>query len=313
MSVYKKLTFGLIKNSYFYNVFHESVFLEYSFQILSNMNFSVPDKKRHNPDDERDEEKSFKESSDHGKRRRVEKTIENNDPEQIVLANAINFERNGNPLAARIIKSLFYSPDDPEKMLTEIFKSLNLKKEKISAEEALAKLISWKLTKNVYIQLSQTMKQFPCYDLVRKAKALAIPENILVSEKQCVVPLQSLLNHTAARLLKSISLDTEVDQSLTLICKTGFDGSSGHTEYKQVWQEAGINDSSIIITCLYPLQLEDKDQEIVWKCRVHASPYFNRIVRMSWVKETPDSIISEKNGLMRKLNVSDLSSVEILR
>lgn len=240
----------------------------------------------------------FNEASDQGKRRRIEKTIEANDPEQIALATALNFNRNGNHLASKIVKILYYSQADPEKTRRDLSIFLNCGKNKTTPEEALSKLISWNLSKSLYIEMSQYFSEFPSYDLVRQAKVLALPEHITITEKRCEVPLQSLLNHTASRLLKSLTLCDQVSQKLRLACKVGFDGSSGHSEYKQVWKEAGQNDSSIVISCLYPLQLENtQNDELIWRCRVHSSVYFNRVLSLTWTKENDDFILAEKKWI----------------
>lgn len=60
------------------------------------------------------------------------------------------------------------------------------------------------------------------------------------------VPLQSLLNHTAKRLLQSISINKKIN--VILHCKWGFDGTSGFSNYKQV--TGGSEDNTLFITSM---------------------------------------------------------------
>ena len=61
-------------------------------------------------------------------------------------------------------------------------------------------------------------------------------ETLLVEPHMAQVPLQQLLYYMAAGLLKLQTkvLATMEPQKLTLSCKWGIDGLSGHSRYKQV-------------------------------------------------------------------------------
>ena len=64
------------------------------------------------------------------------------------------------------------------------------------------------------------------------------------------VKLQSLLNHTAQRLIKSISnLEQYTDITTTLYCKWSYDGTSGFQIYKQI-TPGGSSDESMLVTVM---------------------------------------------------------------
>lgn len=88
---------------------------------------------------------------------------------------------------------------------------------------------------------------------------MAHPEGVTIEEVKCEVELQSLLNHTASRIISFIARSGKEISASTykLICKWGFDGSSGHSRYKQTWQKSNVNDDSLFATSLVPLQMLD--------------------------------------------------------
>jgi len=82
---------------------------------------------------------------------------------------------------------------------------------------------------------------------------------VTISERLAKVTLQGIVNHTAQRIcdyskevLESIS---EINRkNLVLISKWGCDGSGSQAIYKQR-TEQDFNESSVLMTCLVPLQL----------------------------------------------------------
>ena len=99
------------------------------------------------------------------------------------------------------------------------------------------------------------------------------PWNIEINEHDAKVPLQDLLDHTTIRIIEQEDIITEAVQgkqeneklSCTLICKWGFDGTSGHSEYKQKFSSPDISDQSIFCTTLVPLQMKSDNDTILWK------------------------------------------------
>jgi len=87
---------------------------------------------------------------------------------------------------------------------------------------------------------------WPSYNEVRMAKSKLRPsqEVMTISETSASVPIQSLINHTAKRLidlqapviLEYVRKNKLTNIDVILTCSWGFDGSSGHSEYNNVMQ-----------------------------------------------------------------------------
>ena len=81
---------------------------------------------------------------------------------------------------------------------------------KKSPEEALSFLLTNNLTKEQYCAMKQACAEsnadlWPNYNLVLGAKKECRPSDIWLQELSAEVPLQSLLNHTVARILENVS------------------------------------------------------------------------------------------------------------
>ena len=77
-------------------------------------------------------------------------------------------------------------------------------------EEALAFLLSNDMTKEQYCCMKRACAEsnadmWPNYNLVREAKSACRPADIRLGGVSSEVPLQSLLNHTVARILTNVS------------------------------------------------------------------------------------------------------------
>ncbi|EFN80814.1 hypothetical protein EAI_17373, partial [Harpegnathos saltator] len=78
---------------------------------------------------------------------------------------------------------------------------------------------------------------YPNYHRILEAKKRCYPDNISISD-QSEVSLQSLLDHTATRLIEVCkpvlcNVNPFLLENVELIVKWGFDGSSEHSQYKQ--------------------------------------------------------------------------------
>ncbi|XP_043864027.1 uncharacterized protein LOC122757015 [Drosophila mojavensis] len=175
----------------------------------------------------------------------------------------------------------------------------------IEPSEALAFLIENGLTKEQYGNIKLICKQhgcdiFPSYLEVVKAKLKCRPNGISICEKKAEVPLQSLLNHTADRILKLQEDVLEVVPNAThykLIVSYGFDGSTGQSSYKQYFQSDEFNtmDHSLFVSTIIPLRLTDEHNRIIWLNRTPQSIRFCRPLKIEFVKETTAVILNEKN------------------
>ena len=114
--------------------------------------------------------------------------------------------------------------------------------EEYTNEEALALFLDLKLTKHQYSELrlgaiKKGSNLYPAYHHITAAKMDCLPskDTITITPISAEVQLQSLLDHTAERLLQSITgneLKKYGNTKVILFCKWGCDGSSGQKQYK---------------------------------------------------------------------------------
>lgn len=151
---------------------------------------------------------------------------------------------------------------------------------------------------------------FPCYDNILKEKQKSYPDQMSVSESEAEVELQSLLDHTASRILELQSdVTNNLDESckqLTLIGKWGFDGSSGQSEYKQKFENNNLEDSSLFVTSYVPLQLilksnNEEEHKIIWKNPRPSSTRYCRPIRIQFKKESVNLIKNEESYFKNKI------------
>lgn len=181
----------------------------------------------------------------------------------------------------------------------------------LSGEDALAVLIAAKLSREQYnIIRKSAPEKFPSYKIIQAAKKMCYPNNIAVSETAAYVELQALLNHTAERLCLTLdpvieSLKHEALNELSLISKWGFDGSSGHSSYKQAF--CGI---SVFITCLVPLRLMFR-KIVLWQNPRCGSTKYCRPIKIEFIKESTSVSIAEKANIENQIKNLQESSFTI--
>ena len=190
--------------------------------------------------------------SDRSKRRKVSELSSQNDTHKLMFA-ASQSAYGNNPDLRYVIKFLAASPSRTSKMRSMISNS-NKSQETFTPDEALSLLIETDMTKHAYQTLRSSTKRkhidlYPPYNDVREAKRKCYPANIQVSDHSAKVPLQDVLDHTSTRIIEqSQESVTEAvkgtqegdDLKLTLVCKWGFDGASGHSAYKQTFSSPNI-------------------------------------------------------------------------
>lgn len=166
-----------------------------------------------------------------------------------------------------------------------------------SVEEAVSLIVSLNLTRDQYEQLRKGAIDhghdlYPPYYKVLASKKQFYPEDITITEEKCEIPLQSLLNKTCQSIMQCIfnEFGQEEARSLQLICKWGFDGSSGHSSYKQIRQDALPRaEESLFATSLVPLRLVDEvSKELLWKNPQPSSKRYCRPIRLQWIHETEE-------------------------
>lgn len=113
-----------------------------------------------------------------------------------------------------------------------------------------------------------TVRMLPDFNhLILKSKKKCYPANTKISEQEAVVDLQETLNLTAFRLLRSLGMKECLAEEYTLLYKWGFDGSSGHTSFKQNFaKDASFEDCAILTTTIVPVLLINKcNQDVAWR------------------------------------------------
>lgn len=180
---------------------------------------------------------------------------------------------------------------------------------KCSDEEALALYVDMDLTKSKYIKMKKFNdkkigKFYPIYDKILIQKKKCYPNNVEIGELFAKVELQSLLNHTAERIILSVKKEDIAkfnNKQLILKRKWGMDGSSGQQTFKQKFADndkemestSSSNpttplqpvsnkqsksssekassfkalkpqDSSIFILCFSPLKIATIEKDVLW-------------------------------------------------
>lgn len=273
---------------------------------------------------------SYEEKSDRSKRRDSANISKNlgNDPQRILQACRHAAKTSGDKDLFKVISEISKSPERPKKIrkLLDKPKSLTPK----TPQEALAFLLDKSLSKDVYTSMRLETKScgadvWPTYNKVREAKSVCRPpkETIKIEENKAEVSLQALLNHTAERLvilqreviLQSMENMKSKLMEVVLLCSWGFDGSSGHSEYKQNYKEIGvdlnISDANLFATSLIPLRLLNKNNDILWNNKTSQSSRFCRPVKLQTVKETESVILEEKRNMEEQISKLEILEIEI--
>lgn len=246
---------------------------------------------------------SFDESSERTKRMKTEKLRESTSISMLSFATQMSLRAVGQVSASKVLKDITTTTPDRAKKYRKSYKeSLEPKSCKMSGQEALGVAVEAQLSRHQYnvIRMSAPEK-FPAYKVLQAAKQKCYPppECIEVSETLVKVTLQALLDLTTKRLLESQMevigvLTTFETENLSLFCKWGFDGSSGHSSYKQAFHGLEATDSSVFITCVVPLRLSSSSR-VVWQNPRPGSTRYCRPLKIEFVKESTQMSIAEKN------------------
>lgn len=254
----------------------------------SNILNSIPGNKRFGRP-----KSTFENSSDRTKRRRIQQL--RNFKEQIAQANALNNKIQ--PVSA---------------VKKEVPNNIN---------GSLAMYMDLGLSRTQYETLRKynlhlfEAKSYPPYDKIRSAKENCYPENINISEYGTSVKLQSLLDHTARRIIESLptsELNIKNGDTFVLYGKWGMDGASGQQTFKQNWTSNNletvedlsseeISDKSVFMISFVPLQIISEDK-IMWVNDRPSSVRYCRPIKFTFKKETPSTILQEYNYYTEEIN-----------
>lgn len=102
-----------------------------------------------------------------------------------------------------------------------------------------------------------------------------------------------------------------------MFTKWGFDGSSGHSSYKQAFHGSDASDASVFITSIVPLRLV-YGEIIIWQNPRPGSTRYCRPLKIEFAKETLVSIRIKKNvddqikNLVNSTVISNDRSLEVM-
>lgn len=253
---------------------------------------------------------------------------EGDNPVKILRAAETAAKRSGSKDLAIVISEALRSPARPTKIRRRLF-STPVVLTKFSPEEALSLLLDISLSKEQYTVIRGGSKSkgadiYPTYNDVRDAKSCCRPErdSIQVTETMARVPLQSLLNHTAKRI---VNLQTECivadmgrasarSMEANLVCSWGFDGSTGHSDYAQPFisnpTDTTQHDHHVFATTLIPLRLTASSGTILWNNSTPQSVRFCRPIKLEYIKESETLVKTEKASMDSQ--IADLDNIDIL-
>lgn len=186
--------------------------------------------------------------------------------------------------------------------------------EVFSADFALSIFTQAKLSRFQYEVIRAATKKvghniFPSYKKIQEAKKDCYPSDVNITESSAEILLQSLVDHTVKRILKTKQdeeLDTLKNSELVLHMKWGFDGSSGQNEFSQPFFDDSEtrSDSNLFMTSIVPLKITlvaNQDEEI-WVNPRPSSTRYCRPIRFQFLKETAELIRSEKERVQNEIN-----------
>lgn len=265
----------------------------------------------------------FKNKSLRSKRREVDAINDqhNHDVQKLMMASSYAANKSKDKDLKKVIDELTNDSEATAKMRKLDSTSVPVLKRKTPLE-ALVFLLDHNLTKSAYTHLRLESKAcgadiWPSYNDVRKTKLQLRPpkELIHVDNSVAQVPLQALLKHTAERIVqmqeevifRAMDAIQCIESKLTFICSWGFDGSTGHSAYKQRHvsnneDESESDDKSLFATTLIPLCLNSEHGVLLWNNRSSQSPRFCRPIQLRYVKESKDVILQQKQAVENEID-----------
>lgn len=181
----------------------------------------------------------------------------------------------------------------------------------LSSDEALAYYVDSKCTSHTYKQtrkwsLKAGHQVFPSYHSLCKSKKSCYPldEHVSVTETRAEIKLQAILDKTTERLVEA---QTEVlknvpsNSSFTLITKWGCYGSSGHSTYKQKFEDSDATDEFLFVFAFVPLRLSD-GENIIWQNPRPSSTAYCRPIKFIFSKETSEFTTTETNKVLEEVS-----------
>lgn len=273
---------------------------------------------------------TFEQSSLRTRKRKIGKVVGDNSLKELLLATEVKLRKSGGRDAANMLKELVISPKRAttiKKVYQKNRSDAPISKILYSPEEALALIVSTKLTKAQYMLIRQgalqkSVKMYPSYHQVLQAKQSCYPLGVRVSDTSAEIDLQSMMDFTIKRLFMTLSdeqtrfLSENNVEALQYTVKWGCDGCGGLSRYKQLGSHGSVvDDSSVLASSFVPLQLscveEGNPSTILWRNPRTSSPRFCRPIRFRFIKETADELVSEISHIENQIRQLVPTQVEV--
>lgn len=219
--------------------------------------------------------------------------------EALLVAASCSLYKGGKRSASQVVSMLNADEEFSGKILKTMSTPQRLPT-KFSDEKALALFVdvghtkyTWNLSKRA--AKGQNADIYPCYDKLRCAKKKCYPSVITVTDHFAEVPLQSLVDHTIARIIEAHPesfqnhIENNNNTQLTATYKWGCDGSSGHSTYRQKFNDfdGDMIDQYLFSICMVPLIVQ-KGPTVLWKNNRPCSTRYCRPIKLLCEKESAD-------------------------
>lgn len=251
--------------------------------------------------------KLFGELSERSKRRKVKNIKQKVSCEELSYATVASLRSEGDIAAAKVLEEMTTTTPSRGKRIRDTWrKERETHRTTLSNNEALAFIVDMNLSRHQYTTMRKMAVKhnhdlYPSYQTVLEAKKQTYPNDIKIVENECEVKLQSLLDHTVSRILSMLP-GCNSDNNYVLYCKWGFDGSSGHSQYKQIWNIKDKSDENLFLSSLVPLRLVGTESgHIAWKNPRPSSTRFCRPIRLQWIHETTEIAQAENEYIQKQV------------
>lgn len=136
-------------------------------------------------------------------------------------------------------------------------------------------------------------------------------QDVTITDTMAEVSIQSLLNHTVQRIVEyqtdvivQYLNKTHIQEIETvIICSWGFDGSTGHSGYKQKFgaSSAEVSDENLFAVTLITLRLLWRNNTVLWNNRSSQFIRFCWPIKLEFVKESANLILNHKEAIENQI------------
>lgn len=193
----------------------------------------------------------------------------------------------------------------------------------ITPVQALTLLLDANLSVDQYNKVRSVVhstghKIFPSYNTVAAEKKKCFPSGIKATPTCAEVPWKNLVKHTCERIVeynRDVIENKLLDVSdnvlhVKFIISVGMDGTSNQSQFNQQLNE-NSKDSSLFVTAMAPLQLETANSTSLWTNPCPHSTRFCRTQKLIFKKECAAYSLSEYKDIMKQLNEIEEFSIPL--